>query len=235
MPSITFVAALIAGILSFLSPCILPLVPVYLANIAGTSILTPDLADRRRITLHTISFIVGFSLVFIALGASLGIVGAAVPQGLLEKVAGVLLIVFGVFLVAATRVPWLNYERRLDFARVRGTGYLRSLLIGVIFSLGWIPCVGPILGGILTLAASSQTVWQGVYLLLAYCLGLGLPFIAVGLVLGAASRYLRWFSRHGFVTSIIAAALLISVGILMLTGYLAYLGALVPGGYGYGS
>jgi len=233
MPSITFVATLVAGVLSFLSPCILPLVPVYLANIAGTSVLTPDLADRKRIILHTVIFIAGFSLVFIALGASLGLVGAAVPQGLLEKVAGVLLIAFGIFLVAATRVPWLNYERRLDFARVRGTGYLRSLLIGVIFSLGWIPCVGPILGGILTLAANSQTVGQGVYLLLAYCLGLGLPFIAVGLVLGAASRYLRWFSRHGLATSIIAAVLLIGVGILMLTGYLEYLGGLVPGGYGY--
>jgi cytochrome c-type biogenesis protein len=233
MPSITFLAAFVAGILSFLAPCILPLVPVYLANIAGTSVLTPDLADRRRIILHTISFIAGFSLVFIALGASLGLVGAAVPQGLLEKVAGALLIAFGTFLVVAARVPWLNYEKRLDFTRARGTGYLRSLLIGVIFSLGWIPCVGPILGGILTLAASSQTVWQGVYLLIAYCLGLGLPFIAVGLLLGAASRYLRWFSRHGFITSIIAAVLLIAVGVLMLTGYMEYLGALVPGGYAY--
>ena len=231
MSSITFITALGAGILSFLSPCILPLVPVYLANIAGASVLTTDLANRRHILLHTISFIVGFSVVFTALGASLGLLGAAVPQGVLEKVAGVLLIVFGIFLVAATKVSWLNYEKRLDFGKAKGTGYLRSLLIGVIFSLGWIPCVGPILGGILALAASSQTVWQGVYLLLGYCLGLGLPFIAVGLVLGTASRYLRWLSRHAFVTSIVAAVLLISVGILMLTGYLDYLSGLLPGGY----
>jgi len=231
MSSITFITALGAGILSFLSPCILPLVPVYLANIAGASVLTTDLANRRHILLHTISFIVGFSVVFTALGASLGLLGAAVPQGVLEKVAGVLLIVFGIFLVAATKVPWLNYEKRLDFGKAKGTGYLRSLLIGVIFSLGWIPCVGPILGGILALAASSQTVWQGVYLLLGYCLGLGLPFIAVGLVLGTASRYLRWLSRHAFVTSVVAAVLLISVGILMLTGYLDYFGRLLPGGY----
>jgi cytochrome c-type biogenesis protein len=157
--------------------------------------------------------------------------GAAVPQQVLEKVGGTLLITFGIFLVAATKVAWLNYEKRLDFGKAKGTGYLRSLLIGVIFSLGWIPCVGPILGGILTLAASSQTVWQGVYLLLAYCLGLGLPFIAVGLALGAASRYIRWLSRHAFVTSIVAAVLLISVGILMLAGYLEYLSGLMPGGY----
>ena len=234
MPSITFLTALAAGLLSFLSPCILPLVPVYLANIAGSSVLAPDLADRRHVLLHTISFIVGFSLVFVTLGASLGLLGAALPQGVLEKVAGALLITFGVFLVAATRVPWLNYEKRLDFGRAKGTGYLRSLLIGVVFSLGWIPCVGPILGGILTLAASSQTVWQGVYLLLAYCLGLGLPFVVVGLALGVASRYIRWLSRHAFVTSIVAAVLLISIGILMLTGYLEYLSGLMPGGYQYG-
>jgi cytochrome c-type biogenesis protein len=157
-----------------------------------------------------------------------------VPQGVLEKVGGALLITFGIFLIAATKVPWLNYEKRLDFTRAKGTGYVRSLLIGVIFSLGWIPCVGPILGGILALAANSQTAWQGVYLLLAYCLGLGLPFIAVGLALGAASRYIRWFSRHSFITSIVAAVLLISVGILMLTGYLEYLMDLMQGGYQYG-
>ena len=231
MPSITFLTAFVAGILSFLSPCILPLVPVYLANIAGASVLTPDLADRRHIFFHTISFIVGFSLVFTALGASVGLLGARVPQGVLDKVAGALLITFGIYLIAATKVPWLNYEKRLDFSKAKGTGYLRSLLIGVIFSLGWIPCVGPILGGILTIAADSQKAWQGVYLLLTYCLGLGLPFIAVGLAWGSASRYLRWLSRHAFVTSIVAAVLLISVGILMLTGYLRYLGGLMPGGY----
>jgi len=234
MSSITFLTALVAGVLSFLSPCILPLVPVYIANIAGASVLTPAPPDRRYIFLHTISFIVGFSLVFTALGASLGLVGAAVPQGVLDKVSGSLLIAFGIFLIAAAKVPWLNYEKRLDFTKAKGTGYVRSFLIGVIFSLGWIPCVGPILGGILTLAASSQTAWQGVYLLLAYCLGLGLPFIIVGLALGAASRYIRWLSRHAFVTSIVAAVLLISIGILMLTGYLEYLMGLVPGGYQYG-
>jgi len=94
-----------------------------------------------------------------------------------------------------------------------------------------VPCVGPILGGVLALAANSQTAWQGVYLLLAYCLGLGLPFIAVGLALGTAMRYIRWLSRHGFVTSIVAAALLISMGVLMLTGYLNYFIGLLPGGY----
>jgi len=234
MPSATLSVAFVGGLATFLSPCILPLVPVYLANIAGASVLTSDLTDRRRIFLHTISFIVGFSLVFTALGASFGLLGAVAPEQVLEKVAGALLITFGIFLIAATKIPWLNYEKRLNFTMVKGSGYLRSLLIGIIFSLGWTPCVGPILGSILALAANSQTAWQGVYLLLAYCIGLGLPFIAVSLALGAASRYIRWLNRHAFIISIIAAVLLISIGILMLTGHLGYLGGLMPGGYQYG-
>lgn len=234
MPDITLLGAFTGGIASFASPCVLPLVPAYLANIAGASVLTPDLPARRHILLHTISFIVGFSLVYTPLGALLGLLGAAAPQGVLEKVAGALLIVFGLFLIAATKVPWLNYEKRLSFAQAKGTGYLRSLLIGVIFSLGWIPCTSPILGSIAAVAASSQTAWRGAYLLFAYCVGLGLPFIAVGLAWGTASRFIRWLSRHAFVTSIVAAVLLITVGILMLTGYLEYLSGLMPGGYQYG-
>ena len=232
---ITILGAFTGGIASFASPCVLPLVPVYLANIAGASVLTPDHADRRHILLHTVSFVVGFSLVYTPLGALLGLLGAAAPQDVLDKVAGALLIAFGIFLIAATKVPWLNYEKRLDFGRAKGTGYLRSLLIGVIFSIGWIPCTSPILGIIATAAAKSQTAWRGAYLLLAYCLGLGLPFIAVGLAWGAASRYLKWLSRHYFVISIVAAVLLISMGILMLTGYLDDLFTLLmPGGYQYG-
>jgi cytochrome c-type biogenesis protein len=232
---ITILGAFTAGIVSFASPCILPLVPVYLANIAGASVLTPARPDRRHIFLHTISFVVGFSLVYTPLGALLGLLGGAAPQGMLDKVAGALLIAFGIFLIAATKLPWLNYEKRLDFAKAKGTGYLRSLLIGVIFSIGWIPCTSPILGIISTAAAKSQTAWRGAYLLLAYCLGLGLPFIAMGLAWGAASRYLRWLSRHYFVILIVAAVLLISVGILMLTGYLDDLFTLLmPGDYQYG-
>lgn len=229
MSNVTFTVALVAGVLSFLSPCVLPLVPVYLANIAGTSVLTSEPPNRKYILLHTISFVAGFSLVFTALGASLGLLGAMAPFGLLRTIAGALLITFGVFLLAATKLPWLNYEKRLNFTQAKGPGYLRSLSIGAIFSLGWTPCVGPILGGILALAWGSQTVWQGTYLLLAYCLGLGLPFIGVSLAIGATSRYLRWLSRHAFATSAVSAALLISIGILMLTDNLGYISSLSTG------
>jgi len=223
MLTVTFPVAFVAGILSFLSPCVLPLVPVYLANIAGTSVLSSEPPSRKHIILHTLSFIAGFSLVFTALGASLGLLGAMIPPEPLRNAAGALLIVFGLFLLAAMKVPWLNYEKRVDFAHVKRSGYLRSLLIGAIFSLGWTPCVGPVLGGILALAWSSQTVWQGIYLLLAYCLGLGLPFIGVGLAIGTASRYLKWLSRHAVVTSAVSATFLISIGVLILTGKLGYI------------
>jgi cytochrome c-type biogenesis protein len=233
--NITFLGAFTGGVVSFASPCVLPLVPVYLANIAGVSVFTPEHADRRHILLHTISFVVGFSLIYTPLGALLGLLGAAAPLGVLQKVAGVLLIVFGIFLMAATKIPWLNYERRLDFARVKGSGYLRSLLIGVVFSVGWIPCTSPILGSIAAVAASSQMAWRGAYLLLAYCLGLGLPFIAVGMTWGSISRYIKWVGRHNFTISIIAGVLLIGIGVLMLTGYLEYLIELLSGGYQYGN
>jgi cytochrome c-type biogenesis protein len=229
--NISILGAFIGGVISFASPCILPLVPAYLANVAGASALTPARPDRRRILLHTVCFVAGFSLIYTPLGALLGLVGGAAPQGVLDKAAGALLIAFGIFLIAVTKVPWLNYEKRLGFARVKGTGYLRSLLIGVIFSIGWIPCTAGILGVISTAAMKSQTAWRGAYLLLAYCLGLGLPFIAVGLAWGELSRYLKWLSRHYAVILVAAGALLICVGILMVTGYLEYLMGFVSGGY----
>ncbi len=232
MPDI--LVALGLGMLSFLSPCILPLVPAYLANIAGLSILSSNPPNRRYVLLHTISFIIGFSVVYTALGGIFGLLGTTVPREILEKVAGALLIAFGIFLIAATKVPWLNYEKRFDFSKARGSGYVRSLLIGIIFALGWSPCTGPQLGGVLTMIASAPTLWHKVYLLLAYCLGLGLPFIAVGLAWETASRYTKWLSRHAFAVSIAAAVLLISIGILMLTGYLEYLSGSTSGGYQYG-
>jgi len=234
MADITFLGAFTGGLASFASPCVLPLVPAYLANIVGASVLTPNPPKRKHVLLHTISFIAGFSLVYTPLGALLGFLGAAAPFGALGKVAGAMLVAFGVFLIAATRVPWLNYEKRLNFSMVKGTGYLRSLLVGIVFSVGWIPCTSPILGSIAAVAASGQTAWWGAYLLFGYCLGLGLPFIVVGLAWESASRYLAWLNRHSLAISIAAGVLLIGIGILMLTGYIEYLGGLMSGGYHYG-
>lgn len=208
--------AFAAGVLSFLSPCVLPLVPVYLANLGGASTLAPQ-ASRWHTFFHALSFVLGFSLVFTGLGASAGLIGAVASEFWLRRIAGVLLVLFGFFLLAAHRVSWLNYEMRFRKSFGSSTGYLRSILVGAVFSLAWTPCVGPVLGGILTLASSSQTAWQGVYLLLAYSLGLGIPFIAAGLALGAATPLIRWLSRNGNIISLLSGLLLIAVGILILT------------------
>ncbi len=209
-----------AGLLSFLSPCVLPLVPVYLASLCGPEIFEPEInRSRLPMFLHSLSFVLGFSLVFIILGAGAGFAGFALSTNLslIHKIAGSLLIAFGLFLLAALKIPWLNYEKRLTPSLGATTGYLRSLLIGAIFSLAWTPCVGPILGGILTLAWGSETAWRGAYLLASYSLGLGLPFLVIGVTFDSIRPLLKRIHRYSTWIYIVSGLLLIAVGILILT------------------
>jgi cytochrome c-type biogenesis protein len=226
MEHVSLLVAFGAGLLSFLSPCVLPLVPVYLGTVCGPEILEPG-ADRKRLPVffHSLSFVVGFSLVFIILGASVGLLGFSLNfnMALTQTIAGGLLIAFGLFLLAALKVPWLNYERRLAPSVGTTTSYLRSLIIGAIFSLAWTPCIGPVLGGILTLAWSSETAGQGAYLLAVYSLGLGLPFLIIGAAFDSIRPLLRRIHRYSTWSYIISGLLLIAVGILILTGNLSWL------------
>jgi cytochrome c-type biogenesis protein len=139
-----------------------------------------------------------------------------------------LIIAFGIFLIAAFKLPWLNYEKRLNTTVGSNPGYLRSIGIGAAFALGWTPCIGPILGAILTLACSSQTAAEGALLLAIYSLGLGIPFIILGLVWGAIMPWWKGINRHLGTISIVSGVLLIIVGIFILTGNLAWLGQFVP-------
>ncbi len=225
MENIPLLIAFSAGLLSFLSPCVLPLVPVYLASLYGPEIFEPA-AKRNRIPafLHSLSFVIGFSIVFISLGVGAGLAGFALSAHLVvvRKIAGSLLIVFGLFMLIARKVPWLNYEKRLAPSRSMATGYLRSFLTGAIFSLAWTPCVGPVLGGILTLAATSETVWHGAYLLAIYSLGLGVPFLIIGAAFDSVTPLLKRISRYSGLIYIISGVLLIAVGILILTSRLAW-------------
>ncbi len=222
MDGLSLGVAFTGGVLSFLSPCVLPLALVYVVNIAGATSLTPE-ASRRRTVLHSVAFVIGFTSVFVALGASLGLIGGVVPTTVLYRVAGSVLVVFGVWLLLARRVSWLNYEMRFKHSFDNRPGYVRSLGLGAAFALGWTPCVGPILAGILALASGTGTVWQGSYLLLAYSVGLGLPFIAIGLVMGSATPVISWLSRRAGIVSVISGILLIVVGIGLLTGTLTRL------------
>ena len=195
------------------------------SSLCGPEIFEPKTSRSRiPIFLHSLSFVVGFSVVFIILGAGAGLVGFAISSHLvvIRKIAGSLLIVFGLFMLAALKVPWLNYERRLTPSVGITTGYLRSFLIGTIFCLAWTPCIGPILGGILTLAWSSETAWQGAYLLAVYSLGLGLPFLILGVAFDSITPLLKTINRYSSIIYIISGILLIVVGILMLTNWLVW-------------
>ena len=159
--NVTVFVALGAGLLSFLSPCVLPMVPVYLASLYGPGIFEGT-GFRPAILLHSLSFVLGFSVVFVLLGIIAGVTGhAIIPDiNLLRKIAGSLMIAFGVFMLLAMKVPWLNYEKRLKPRAGNATGYLRSFVIGGSFSMGWTACIGPVLGSILTLASVKATAWE---------------------------------------------------------------------------
>ena len=225
MENISLIVAFGAGLLSFLSPCVLPLVPVYLASLAGPDIAVKGTHKRRiPIFFHSLSFVAGFTIVFVILGVGAGLAGFAISSHLavIRQIAGGLLIFLGLFMLASLKIPWLNYEKRLSLSRRNTTGYLRSFSIGAIFSLAWTPCVGPILGGILALAWSSETAWHGAYLLGIYSLGLGIPFLVIGAAFDSVIPLLKRIHRHSTVIYIFSGILLIAVGILILTNKLLW-------------
>jgi cytochrome c-type biogenesis protein len=231
MNDISYVIAFSGGLLSFFSPCVLPLVPAYLANLAGITAIDPN--SRRSYMpalFHSLAFVLGFSIIFIGLGASVGLIGTTITAHsiLLRNIAGGVIIAFGIFLIAAYKLPWLNYEKRLKTTSSSNPGYFRSVGIGAAFALGWTPCIGPILGAILMMACSSQTIAEGALLLTVYSLGMGIPFIIIGLAWGAVMPLWKSINRYLGIISIVSGALLILVGILMLTGNLAWLGQFVP-------
>jgi cytochrome c-type biogenesis protein len=217
--------AFAAGLLSFLSPCVLPLVPSYVSFITGMSLddLTGAEADRprvrRAVLVHGLLFVLGFTLVFVVLGASATFLGSlfAYASRWVERVGGVLLIVFGLYLLGVLRLPGASREWRVHMSD-KPLGYFGTVLVGVTFGAGWTPCIGPVLGGILTLAATRGAVSDGVVLLLVYSLGLAIPFLLAALLLarflsGArrVGRWLPWVSR-------ISGVLLLVLGIMLLTG-----------------
>lgn len=216
-------AAFGAGIAAFVSPCILPLVPVYVAGLAGSSADGSVLSTRRFGTFPlAVAFVIGFSVVFVPLGALAAYLGSLSVNyvDIIRKVGGAVLIVLGVHTSGLVRIPLLYRQVRVDINTSGKTGLIRSLLMGLAFALGWTPCVGAVLGGILGLAYGSDTVWRGAWLLGVFCLGLGVPFLAVSLALGPAGRFLRSINRHMRVVSIVSGAILVALGILMVTGQL---------------
>jgi cytochrome c-type biogenesis protein len=213
-----FMVAFVAGLLSFLSPCVLPLVPSYVGFITGMTL--PEVAGRRRAALtHALLFVAGFSLIFILLGASATALGRALNyyQVWLQRVGGVLIILFGLLCLGVFKVNLLTQERRVHLER-KPVGYLGSALVGMAFAAGWTPCIGPVLGGILGLAAASNDVNRGMQLLAAYSAGLALPFLIAAV---AVEAFLDWFQRfRRFLPWVmrVSGIMLIVVGVLLVTG-----------------
>lgn len=223
---ITIFLAFGYGILSFLSPCILPLIPVYFASLAGPEIFEDRAKRRLPIFLHALSFVLGFSATFILWGAGSGLLGAALLSrlSLVRQVSGVLLISLGLIMLAAMKIPWLNFQARFNlFSRPARGGYMRSFLVGAVFPVAWIPCTSWVLGGILLLASTSQTAWQGAYLLAVYSLGLGVPFLIMGIAFDLVAPFLKKIRRYSTWLYVASGLLLIAMGILILTDNLKWL------------
>ena len=228
MHDVTFLAALVAGLVSFLSPCVLPLVPPYLIFLAGTSLerfadQEPEPRVRRETVTAAALFVLGFATVFVALGASASIIGSLIRaySEPLSIVAGVIIIVMGLHFLGLTPIAWLHHQKRLDVAKP--VGLWGAYVIGLAFAFGWTPCIGPILAAILAVAASEQTVARGALLLAVYSLGLGIPFIIAAFAIEPFAAFLARFKRYLRRVEQAMGALLVLTGIAFLTGSISQL------------
>jgi cytochrome c-type biogenesis protein len=220
MPLLLPPLAVLAGAISFTSPCCLPLIPGYLSYISGLPISELGQREARALTLRAaLLFVAGFTLVFTALGVSFALVGGALLRNVpvIVKVAGVVIILMGLAMMGLLRLPFLFRERRVDLGRIP-SGPRSAFLLGMAFAFGWAPCIGPVLATILASAAATQTAAWGGVLLVFYSLGLGIPFVALALGFQRARGSLEWLKRHGRRIEILGGALLVGVGVLFVSG-----------------
>jgi cytochrome c-type biogenesis protein len=224
--NITFVGAFIAGLLSFLSPCVLPLIPSYITYITGLSFSDlqaehPTNKVRLQTIVHSLIFIAGFTTVFVLLGASATYIGNYLQahMGLLRKIGGALIVIFGIHVTGIFDIGILLGEKRLTIHR-KPAGYLGSFIVGVAFAAGWTPCIGPILASILMVAATEETVYHGIALLLIYSLGLGLPFFLASLAMHQFLVVFNRFKKYIRIFEIVTGVFLIIIGVLLFTNYM---------------
>ena len=225
---VSLLAAFLAGLLSFISPCVLPLIPGYLSFVSGVTLeemrgtdgatMPVRAGTRRRAVLMSIAFVMGFSIVFISLGASATALGTLLMEhlALLGKIAGAIIILFGLHMMGVLRIGWLYSEKRVQTTK-KPAGFFGAVLVGIAFAFGWTPCIGPILSAILFVAAGQETVGKGVQLLAVYSAGLGVPFIATSLAINqflAASARIR---KHYHTIEIVSGVLMVIVGLLIFT------------------
>ncbi|HLJ25695.1 MAG TPA: cytochrome c biogenesis protein CcdA [Candidatus Angelobacter sp.] len=221
------VAAFIAGLFSFLSPCVLPLVPGYVSMLSGASVEELQAGDRKlmkTVMLHSVMFILGFTLVFVTLGAAASELGylAKTYKKYLTWAAGIIIIVFGIHLTGLFKIKALYADKRLHSVQ-GGKSPIGAFVVGFAFAFGWTPCIGPILGGILGLAADSGTLYKGVFLLWVYSLGLAVPFLLTSVLVDRFLVFYGRFRRHLNTVEILSGVLLIAIGGLILAGHFTWL------------
>jgi cytochrome c-type biogenesis protein len=222
--NVTFGAAALAGVLSFLSPCVLPLVPPYLVYMSGVSLedLTAEsTGHRRRVMLSSLLFVLGFTTVFVLLGATASAFGQVLRQNLplLSQIAGALIIIMGLHFMGVFRFGFLMREARYQTQQSTAS-YAGAYVIGLAFAFGWTPCIGPVLAAILSVAGSTESVGRGMALLAFYSLGLGIPFMLAGFSIDSFLGFSRKFRRHMVVLERVMGGLLVLTGIMFLTGWM---------------
>jgi cytochrome c-type biogenesis protein len=233
LENISILAAFTAGVISFISPCVLPLIPGYLSFISGVSVEELKTGDKRsealrKVSVNTLFFVLGFSVVFVALGASATVIGEFLLSklALFTKIAGVIIIILGLHIMGVFRISFLNYEKRFH-RKSKPLGPLGSFAVGLAFAFGWTPCIGPILAGILALAANQDTVGKGVALLSSYSLGLGIPFFITAVSFNTFLGVFGWVKKHFRTVEIVSGLLLVVIGVLMLFGSFGYIANLL--------
>lgn len=230
---VTYIGAFIAGLLSFLSPCVLPLIPSYITYITGISFADlqaehPTHIIRQKSIFHSLCFICGFTAVFVLLGASATYLGSFLHENaaIIRKVGGVLLMLLGVHVTGLLPLRFLLGEKRISI-RHKPAGYAGSFLVGIVFAAGWTPCIGPILAAILAVAATEERVYQGVLLLLLYSLGLGVPFFLSALAMHRFLVVFNNFKKYIHICEIITGVFLIVIGVLIYSNWLSRLSGYV--------
>ncbi len=237
MLEIGLFSSFIAGLLAFVSPCVLPLVPVYIGMMSSRAIYKNKnirLSERLYLFINSLFFVLGFSIVFIALGSTATLIGRALEDysSIISRIGGAILIIFGLHYMGLFKIKFLNFEKRFNMPGSIRSGLAGSFIFGIIFSFGWIPCVGLILSGILLLASKLDTLAGGILLLGVFSLGLGIPFILASIFISFFSKFLKKLNRHLNMVSIISGIFIVLLGIVFITDsmirVIGYLSRYIP-------
>jgi cytochrome c-type biogenesis protein len=223
MENVTIFAAFIAGLLSFISPCVLPLIPVYLGYLTGSTISGREAPQRSYVFTHALMFVGGFTIIFVLFGALAGLLGSALGtfSDYMVWIGGIMLIIFGLHVMGIITIPIFNMQKKLEYGYNQTPSYARSGLVGMAFAAGWTPCIGPILGAILTVALQGQNIGLSMFYLFIYSLGLAVPFLITAWMLTAATSQLKKLNRYMGLIERTSGAFILIIGVLLLTGKLA--------------